>query len=37
MIAARRDQQFDVEPHRDAVDVHGDGPYRYLTPREGTS
>jgi hypothetical protein len=33
VVAPRRGSSFPVEPHRDDVDVHGDGPYRYLTPR----
>lgn len=31
--ATRRNAGFDVEPLRVDVDPHGDGPYRYLTPR----
>jgi hypothetical protein len=34
VTAPRRDAGgFDVEPLRADVDVHGDGPYRYLTPK----
>lgn len=31
--ATRRDASFEVEPRRADYIAHGDGPYRYLTPR----
>ena len=31
--ATRRNATFNAEPLRADVNVHGDGPYRYLTPR----
>ena len=34
--ATRRGADFDVEPQRADVVAHGDGPYRYLTPRPKT-
>jgi hypothetical protein len=32
--AVRKGPPVEVEPLRSTVDPHGDGPYRYLTPRE---
>ncbi|MFR9807058.1 hypothetical protein ACL02T_32895 [Pseudonocardia sp. RS010] len=34
VFATRRGAEFDVEPRRADYTPHGDGPYRYLTPKE---